>query len=165
VVTLRFGVYAGALLSSYIWGWNADHRGSKPVMFASLLCYLLLPVCWSLLPRQGDGRLWLAIGISFLQGVAVSGWSIGYSRYLFVRLIPPGKRQAYLSVYYPWTEIMSGLGPLLAGAVLSRLASRIAPAWPAGADEYTVLFALSALLMLAALAPISRLGSDRPRAA
>jgi MFS family permease len=161
VVLLSLGVQVGSLLSSYLWGANADRLGSKPVMLGSVLCLALLPLTWTLMPRQGDGRSALAMAISCVQGVGTIGWGIGYSRYLFVRVIPPDKRQAYLSVYYPWTEFMSGLGPLLAGSLLDSFRSLGGHAAFLRLDAYTPLFALSLVLLLAALVPIWRLRSDR----
>jgi MFS-type transporter involved in bile tolerance (Atg22 family) len=157
VAMLGFGVSAGSLLSSLVWGWGADRYGSRPVMLGGMVCYALLPAAWMLVRQQSDARLVLALACSFLQGIAVAGWSIGYSRYLFVRVIPPDRRQAYLDVYYPWTEVMSGMGPLTAGALLAWLAAR---PWTAPWSEYSVLFALGALLVLAALVPILRLRAD-----
>lgn len=155
-VSLSMATNAGALLSSYLWGWNADRHGSKPVMLGSLLLAMFLPSSWFLMPRQGDWRLPLAMMASFIQGAMTIGWSIGYSRYLYVKAIPHDKRSAYLSVYYPWTEFISGLGPLLGGAMLGAFRGTRGHIFSYSIDSYSPLFALSLVFMV-----VGRLQGDK----
>ena len=160
-VSLSMATNAGALLSSYLWGWNADRHGSKPVMLGSLLLATLLPPSWFFMPRQGEWRLALAMAASFIQGAMTVGWSIGYSRYLYVKAIPADKRSAYLSVYYPWTEFVSGLGPLLAGVLLSAFSGARGHIFGCSVDSYSPLFALSLACMVAAIVLVRRLRGDK----
>jgi MFS family permease len=84
IVFLQTGGLIGSLLSSYFWGWLADRYGSKPVSLTGLLMTTLLPVLWYVMPRASAISLSAALMISFFQGIASTGWSIGSGRLLFV---------------------------------------------------------------------------------
>ncbi|NLG50507.1 MAG: MFS transporter [Chloroflexi bacterium] len=161
-VLLSIGTYAGSFLSSYIWGWSADRYGSKPVMQAGLLLYALLPILWSVIPRFSFWSTPIAFVIAFIQGAAIMAWSIGLTRYLFVRAIPPSKRTSYTAVYYAWSQFVAGIGPLAIGALLDALHNLSGGALGLPIDPYTPLFALSLVLLLVALVAVSRLSADGP---
>jgi MFS family permease len=77
VLWLQNGVMLGGLMSGYLWGWAADRYGSKPVMLWGVALRVIVPIFWMLLPRQSAGTLYVALGISLLQGWADLGWSVG----------------------------------------------------------------------------------------
>ena len=148
VVLLSIGTYIGALVTSFLWGWAADRYGSKPVMQLSLYLLLLLPVAWILLPQQSEASAPLAMAIAVVAGVATLAWQISWTRYLFVNAIPGQNKAAYLAVFYAWFAIVAGLGPLLAGQILSASKNFDTQLWDISIDPYTPLFILSFVLIL-----------------
>jgi len=147
VVILSVGASLGSLLSSYVWGWLADRIGSKPVMFLGFGLIFLLPIFWSLIPRHQPWSAPLAMAISAFGGVAYMAWQIGWTRYLFVTAISREKRIGYTAVYYAWSGLVGGSGPLLAGKLL-QLASGLQGQISGWAiDAYTPLFALSVFFL------------------
>lgn len=109
VVLLQTGVMAGALVSSYFWGWAADRYGGRPVTLYGLAFRAALPVCWMLLPGLGSAALPAAIGIAALQGFADVGWQVGATRLLYVSIVPTAKRNDYLAVYWAWLGLTGGI--------------------------------------------------------
>ena len=162
VVLLGIGTYIGALLTSYFWGWAADRYGSKPVMQTSLYLMLMLPVLWFLLPHHNAISAPLAMAVSVIMGIATLAWQISWTRYLFVNAIPDDNRSAYMATYYAWFGIVNGIGPILAGQLLSNTENLF---WQRGLltiDAYSPLFGLSFLLLLISAITLSRLKtSDR----
>ncbi len=148
VVLLSVGTYIGALFTSFLWGWAADRYGSKPVMQLSLYLLLILPVAWLLLPQNNTASAPLAMAIAVVAGVATLAWAISWARYLFVNAIPEHDKSTYLAVFYAWFAIVSGLGPLLAGQLLSVTKSVAMQIGPITIDPYAPLFALSFILTL-----------------
>ncbi len=148
VILLSVGTYIGALVTSFLWGWAADRYGSKPVMQLSLYLLLLLPVAWVLLPQRNVASAPLAMAIAVVAGVATLAWQISWTRYLFVNAIPEENKSAYLAVFYAWFAIVAGLGPLLAGQILSASKNLEAQIWRLSIDPYTPLFVLSFILTL-----------------
>ena len=64
--------YAGALLTSYLWGWTADRYGSKPVMVYCVALLPLLPLGWLLMPRQVALSLYVALALAvFVDRAAI----------------------------------------------------------------------------------------------
>jgi MFS family permease len=148
VILLSVGTYIGALVTSFLWGWAADRYGSKPVMQLSLYLLLVLPVAWLLLPRHDLASAPIAMAIAVVAGVATLAWDISWTRYLFVNAIPEENKSAYLAVFYAWFAIVAGLGPLLAGQILSASKNLEAQIWRLSIDPYTPLFVLSFILIL-----------------
>jgi MFS family permease len=148
VVLLSVGTFIGALITSFLWGWAADRYGSKPVMQLSLYLLLLLPVSWVLLPQHSVASAPLAMAIAVVAGIATLAWQISWTRYLFVNAIPEENKSAYLAVFYAWFAIAAGLGPLLAGQILSASKNLDAQLWRITLDPYTPLFLLSFILIL-----------------
>jgi HEAT repeat protein len=160
VVLLSSATYAGALLSSYLWGWAADRYGSKPVMQFSLDLMLILPSAWFLIPRHSQLSTPLAMFIAFLAGIGTLAWQISWSRYLYVNAMPVEKKSAYTAVYYAWFGFISGFAPLLAGQLL-QFAKALNAQWLFFVfDAYTPLFGLSVLFLAASIFMVSKLQSD-----
>lgn len=148
VVLLSVGTFIGALVTSFLWGWAADRYGSKPVMQLSLYSLLLLPAAWILLPQNSEASAPLAMAIAVVAGIATLAWQISWTRYLFVNAIPEKNKSAYLAVFYAWFAIVAGLGPLLAGQILSASKNLETQIWRVSIDPYTPLFVLSFILIL-----------------
>jgi MFS family permease len=160
VVWLETGSLLGGLASSYLWGWLADRYGSKPVMISGVYLLPLAPLAWLLMPRQVSWALYLALAIALLQGFINTGWSIGSGRLLFVRVVPPEKKTAYLALYYAWAGIAGGLGQF-AGGWLVDLGAGLNGQWSIlNFDPYTLLFLMGIVFPLVALPLFRKVMAD-----
>ncbi|MBE7552404.1 MAG: MFS transporter [Anaerolineales bacterium] len=160
IVLQSIGTYAGALLSSYLWGWAADRYGSKPVMQFSIDLMLLLPVAWFLMPRHSPFSSPVGMGIAFIAGMGTLAWQISWLRYLFVNAMPAEKKTSYTAIYYAWYSIVGGLAPLLAGQVLELAQGIRADFFIFTFDPYTPLFLLSFAFLAVGLVAVTQLRSD-----
>jgi MFS family permease len=150
VVLLQTGSLLGGLLSSYVWGWAADRYGSKPVMLSGVYLRFILPISWLLMPRQSRWSLYIALGITLLQGFIDMGWAIGSGRLLFVSVVPKRKRTEYMALYYAWMGVAGGLGQVVGGRVLDFSSGTVGQFLGMSLDPYTFLFIASTVLPLAA---------------
>jgi MFS family permease len=157
VVLLSVGTYSGALLTSFLWGWTADRYGSKPIMQTGVTLLLLLPVAWFLTPRNSILSLPVAMLIAFFAGVATLAWEIGWSRYLYVNATPIHNRAPYMALFFAWWGLASGLGPILAGQILTFTQGL---SGGLHLDPYTPLFVMSIMLVFPGLIVISQLRPD-----
>lgn len=161
IVLLSIGTHIGALFSSYFWGWAADRYSSRPVMQVSLVLMLLLPPFWLLLPRHDPSSTALAMAISFVAGIASLAWQVSWTRYLYVNAIPTHNHPAYLSLYFAWISLVTGIGPLLAGQLLMGSAGiRARQLGVVHIDAYTPLFVLSLALLAASMVLIPKLRTE-----
>jgi HEAT repeat protein/Na+/melibiose symporter-like transporter len=162
VVLLSIGTQAGALLTSFLWGWLADRYGSKPLMQFSLGLMMLLPVAWFAMPRQSPTNATWAMLIAFVSGVATLGWQISWMRYLFISALPREGKPSYVALYYAWLGLTSGGAPLLAGQILSLARGVQTRLGVVTIDPYTPLFVLSLVALAGGIVAVSPLRSDKP---
>ena len=160
VVWLETGILLGGLASSYLWGWLADRYGSKPVMMSGVYLLPLLPLAWLLMPRQVTWSLYLALAIAVGQGFINTGWSISSGRLLFVRVVPVGKKTAYMALYYAWMGIAGGLGQLFGGWLVDLTAGMQGEWWIVKFDPYTPLFLAGIIFPLIGLLLFRNLKPD-----
>ncbi len=160
VVLLQTGVMAGALLSSYFWGWAADRYGGRPVTLYGLAFRAALPILWMLLPGLGSAALPAAIGIAAVQGFADVGWQVGATRLLYVSIVPTAKRSDYLAVYWAWLGLTSGLSQLIGGRLLTATQDLSGTLAGIPIGPYTPLFLLGLVLPIAAIAVMQHLRDD-----
>ncbi|MFI4910027.1 MAG: MFS transporter [Sedimentisphaeraceae bacterium JB056] len=160
VVWLDIGMYSGALLSSFMWGWTSDRFGSKPVMLSGPYLMLPLPLLCFIMPRNSMAASQVAVIITFLLGVANTAWGIGLGRYLYVNAVPAAKKTAYMAVFYAGAGLAGGIAPLLAGRLLKAGASINTKFLFFTVDSYTPLFALSIVLLLIGAFFVSKIRAD-----
>ncbi len=160
VVLLSVGTYAGALLTSFLWGWTADRYGSKPIMQTSVSLMLLLPIAWFLTPQDSFWSFPIAITIAFFAGVTTLAWQIGWTRYLYVNATPEDNRAPYMALFFAWWGISSGMGPLLAGQLLELLKTLNTDWLIFNINPYTPLFGFSVIFVAGGFATISQLRPD-----
>ena len=140
VVWLDVAQFFGALVSVYLWGWASDRYGAKPVMLSNLTLALVLPVAWFLMPRHHAWSVEIAMAVAFAAGVANIGWTVSFSRYLFVTALPPEHKTAYVAVFYTLFGLLAGVGPLGAGALLKACGGLGAQMGVLTVDAYTPFF-------------------------
>ena len=160
VILLSVGTYIGALVTSFLWGWAADRYGSKPVMQLSLYLLMILPVAWLLMPHNSPASAPLAMAVAVVAGVATLAWDISWTRYLFVNAIPEQNKSAYLAVFYAWFAVAAGLGPLLAGQLLSLTKNLEAQFGLIAIGPYTPLFVISFIMILVCARMARRLQTE-----
>lgn len=168
-----------SLAAMPLWGYLADKYGNKPILMICLGLIVLPPFLW--LPTRPDpfpglwgweGGHWhvsvskvLIVVLNLVSGV---GWAgIGLTQFnLMIGAAPPERRTVYVSAVAAVSGLVGGLGPLLGGAIIELLAHLPYPAHGLVRSSYHVLFVLSGLLRLGALAllrPIPEQGSRGAR--
>lgn len=152
VIFLQGAVLAGGLLSSYLWGWAADRSGSKPVMLAGVISAVALPLLWLATPGQRPWTFFAALGVAFITGAGQPAWSVGYSRFLFMDVVPEGGAAQYMAAFYAWAGITGATGAIFSGQVLQRVQNLSHSTLAAGVDAYALLFTCSVICALGALA-------------
>ncbi|MEZ4714184.1 MAG: MFS transporter [Caldilineaceae bacterium] len=160
VILVQTGGLLGGLASSYLWGWAADRYGSKPVMLVSVFVALFLPLCWWVIPRHVMLSLYIALAISFVQGITDIGWAIGAGRLFFVNVVPTARNSDYTAVHFAWIGLVAGISQLVGGQVLqfSQNLTGGLPFLPL--DPYTPLLLLNVSLALAALLILRNMRAD-----
>jgi len=161
VILLQASSMTAGLFSGYLWGWAADRFGSKPVMLSGLYGLVLLPACWFLIPRESLWSLPAAMGIYFFWGAAQGGYATGDMRLLYVSVVPPEKKTAYMSVYYAFIGLVAGAGPLIAGKTLDLFKNIHGSFSIFSFDAYSPIFAASFALMIAGLLILKRVREER----
>lgn len=160
VVLLQIGTLFGTLVTSYLWGWMADRYGSKPIMYIGLWLRLLIPLALLLIPRHSTVSLYVAIGISLLQGIADMGWGVGSTRILYVSVVPPEKKADYMALYFAWIGVLGGISQLTGGWILDWTAGLSGSLAFFTLDAYSPLFFSGILLILVSLPLVRRMRAD-----
>jgi MFS family permease len=160
ILLLQVASYVTGLLSGYLWGWAADHGGSKPVVLLALSLMLLLPIWWLAMPRHHPLSFVLALAGSAVLGVASAGWLVGDQRLLYVNVVPFAKRTEYMALLYAWMGLVGGIGPIVAGASLDLLGGFRASWWVLSLEAYTPLFIACLLLLSAGFLVLSRVQTE-----
>lgn len=162
VVWLQSGTLIGTLVSGYLWGWAADRYGSIPVSLYGLGMRALLPLVWMLMPREDSGISFsIALSAAFIQGVADMGWGIGSGRLLYVRIVPPEKRNDYMAVYYAWIGIIGGLSQLSGGLILDLFQWLRGEFWLFSVDPFLPLFLSGLILPFISFSLLRGVSEDR----
>lgn len=143
IVQLDAVAMVGGALSSLAWGYLADRFGSRPVLMPAAALSLLLPLAWLLLPRQTPHLVAWCVALYFFYGMASIGVLIGAGRLLFNSVVPREKSTAYTAIYYAWMGITGGVGPLVAGGLLSLSRGWQMELGPVVLDGHSLLFALA----------------------
>jgi len=162
VVWLQTGVLIASMGTGYIWGWAADRYGSKPVMLSGVIAKAILPMFWLVIPRGTSSSFIIALLIAFWQGFAAQGWWIGHTRLLFVRVVPPAQKTAYMAVYYAWIGVLGGASRMISGALLDRFAGLSRQVGFLQIDAYTILFVAGIVLPLVSLLIFRTVRADGP---
>lgn len=161
VVRLQNGVLIGSLLSSYLWGWAADRYGSKPVILYGAALRAAVTVGWLLMPRAAALSFPLALGISFMQGVADVGWAVGSAHLLYNAVVPADKRNDYLALYFAWIGLVGGFSQLIGGRLVEAFGGLDGQALGLSVNPYTPLLVLALVLPVMAILVFRQVHEDR----
>ncbi|MBI1336821.1 MAG: MFS transporter [Phycisphaera sp.] len=157
VVLLDGCAMVAGLMSSFFWGWAADRYGGRPVMLFNLCLMTLYPVSLLFVPRQTSVSFHIVAGLAFLVGLVGPGWGIGYTRYLFINLIPQDKRTRYITLHSAWVGLVAGTCPIIAGEVLDRTRHLNGSFGYFHLDPYTPLLVVGPTMALIAVGVLSGL--------
>ena len=162
VVLLSTSTLIGGLALSNLLGWSADRYGSKPVMIVGIVCIMILPVGWLLLPRASSVSLILALAIAFFQGIAGTAWMVGSGRLLFVSVVPTDQKSQYMAVYYAAIGIIGGVSQLVGGALLDAFSPISGQFLFITFDRFTPLILAGIILPGLSLLIFRRVRADSP---
>jgi len=129
-----------SLVSSYIWGREADRSSRRVLIYAGLLGALALGGAAALWALEAFGTIWVASGVLFALMIAYHGVRQGRSTYL-VDYAPEDQRAAYTAV----ANTLIGTLLLVAGA-FGGVASLVGAVW--AVVGFAVMCALAAILAI-----------------
>ena len=153
VVILDGALLVGGLLVSTTWGWAADRYGSRPVLISCLGILCATPIVWTFLPRHSPSSFPLAMAAALLLGTGFWGVAVGHGTLLFNRMVPPGKRTAYMAVYYTWAGITAGVAPLGTGFLLQKMQA-VSP------DPFVSLFMIAIAMLFISITFYTRITAE-----
>ncbi len=160
IVRLQIGSLVGGVLSSYLWGWLSDRKGSRLVMVCTMAIACLLPVAWIAMSRHSPWSFSSALAIALVGGTASTGFFVAKFRMLYVGLVPPDRKTSYMAVYYAWVGLIGGCGPIAAGWALDAFQSLSGRAWVFTLDAYSPLFAGALALLMTSILLTRRIGAE-----
>ncbi len=159
VMIMDMSVRGGILLTSYFWGWSADRFGGRPVAITGILMVLVFPLSLCFLPGGFQPLIILLAALYGLYGMAIQGYLVGLTRYLYADAVPARAGAGYYSIHYAAAGICTAAGPLLAGYLLDCCAP-LRQQWGFFTiTPFTPMLLLSAALFGAAAAICRRLRS------
>ena len=153
-------LFGSGAVSCFIWGWAADRYGSKPVLLLTVAGFWFYPLGLWLLPAHSALSFVTAMALAVYVGLLIPGWSVTYSRLLYVKLIPLDQRSGYAAVHQASVGVMAGVAPLIAGRVLESTSSLHVSLGLLEIGPYTPLMWSGLVLMGLAIFVLSRLASD-----
>jgi hypothetical protein len=112
------------------------------------------------LPVAPEMRMYLAVFVSAYGAIFGSGWIIGFDKYLYNQILPPGQRTSYISVVHAWSGLAAGAGPLLAGWFVAFCGGLDTTVMGVHLDPYMPLFGVYLLILAAGVFYIGRLQPD-----
>ena len=154
-----------SLLTMPLWGYLADKYGNKPILTIATFFILAAPFLWCLTEPDsyrgfysvtGHGHLVVSsskIWIAVLNLCSGAGWAgVGLTQFnMMIGSSTPQSRAVTIATISAVVGVVSGVSPLLGGALMQTLAGVHFPAHGLVRNNYHVLFLLSAALRLVAL--------------
>ncbi len=152
IMTMDMALRGGVLIASLFWGWSADRFGGRPVAITGILMVLVFPLALCILPAHFR-LLALALGAIYgFYGMAIQGYLVGMTRYLYADAVPAQAGAGYYAIHYSIAGISTAAGPFLAGYLLDAYTPlQLQWRWLT-VTPYTPVLLLSAGLFAAAAA-------------
>lgn len=155
--------FLGGVSSLGLMAHRFDRVGSKPVLGAACVGWLLVLAGWVLLAGGVlPAQLSLVLGLQFFNGLLAALASMANSR-LAMAIVPTMGRNHFFALYSVISNVALGLAPIAWGVLIDAVGARH-PLW-AGLDwnRFTVFFALAAAAFAVTFALSRRL--EEPKAA
>ena len=155
--------FLGGVSSLWLLGSRFDRVGSKPVLGAAGVDWLLVWVGWGALAGGGlRPNLGLILLLQFVMGLLAAAVSMANNK-LAMGIVPALGRNHFFAIFSVVSNVTLGLAPIAWGLLIDAVGDR-APVW-LGLEwnRFTVFFAGAAVAFAALLATVQRL--DEPKAA
>ena len=161
IVQLTTLASLGGLFTLKAWGRLCDQFGNRPVLHVCALIWAATAMATWLF--VGPRWQWPLYAGYFVIGAMTAGFQLAQFN-LMLKLAPPGKRAAAVAVFLAVTSLLTALGPLLGGQLLSRLPMELGRWFNEPITKFHLLFALSAIgcLLAAGLVARVREPSEQP---
>ncbi len=122
IMTMDMALRGGILAASLFWGWSADRFGGRPVGITGILMVMVFPLALCLLPPQIQPLALVLGAIYCFYGMAVQGYLVGLTRYLYADAVPTQASAGYFALHYSTSGVCTAIGPLIAGYLLDSCA-------------------------------------------
>lgn len=155
--------FLGGVSSLWLLGSRFDRVGSKPVLGAAGVGWLLVLGGWGALAGGGlRPNLGLILLLQFVMGLLAAAVSMANNK-LAMGIVPALGRNHFFAIFSVVSNVTLGLAPIAWGLLIDAVGDR-APVW-LGLEwnRFTVFFAGAAVAFAALLATVQRL--DEPKAA
>lgn len=163
ILLISSAAFLGGVSSLGLMAHRFDRVGSKPVLGASCVGWLLVLTGWVLLAGGIlPAGLAVVLGLTFFMGLLAALANMANNR-LAMAIVPAMGRNHFFAIYSVVTNVTLGLAPIAWGVLIDAVGTRT-PRW-LGLEwnRYTVFFALAALAFAVTLGLARRL--DEPKAA
>ncbi len=163
VLLITSAAFLGGLSSLWILGSRMDRLGSKPVLTASLLLWLVVAMGWvTLAGKAATPGTPILLTLQFFMGLCAAMTGMANTR-LAMLIIPPMGRSHFFALFSVVANLTLGIAPVLWGLFIDLLAGTRLQAIGLEWNRYAFFFSGVALVCVAALALIQRL--EEPAAA
>jgi len=163
VLLVTSAAFLGGLSSLWILGARLDRLGSKPVLNASLLLWLVLAAGWlALAGRLTPPNVPLLLVLQFFMGLCGSMFGMANVR-LAMAIIPAMGRSHFFALFSVVASLTLGLAPVLWGLLIDALGGVRVTAAGVEWNRYSLFFAGVGVVSAVTLALAGRL--DEPKAA
>ncbi len=158
IMVTTVAVFAGGLISLYLWGRVVDRVGPYPVFRATAIGSGLLNASLIFIGDAGSAALAFATTYFFLRSVLAAGHGLADTQVLFA-LTPKDAPSRTLVTTQVSVAFLSSLAPVLVGLVLDALLSRATDALPV----YQGLFVICGMAQALSFLPLRAFKSGLPR--
>ncbi len=155
--------YLGGLSSLWFLGSRLDTLGSKPVLTFSFFIWMGLLAGWTLAAgRVLAAGMGVVLGLQFLMGLFAALVQMSNTR-LAMEVVPVMGRTHFLALYSVVTNVALGLAPILWGLLIDAVGGRQPRALGLEWNRFTIFFAATGAVLIAALLLARRLEETRAR--
>lgn len=151
----------GGLLTLKAWGRLCDQFGNRPVLQVCSTIWAIAALgMWMFIGPRWQWQLYVGY---FIIGAVTAGFQLAQFN-LMIKLAPAGKRAAAVAVFLAFTSLLTAVGPILGGQLLSRVPHVLGQLFDQPATRFHLLFALSAIgcLIATILAARIRESAEQP---
>jgi MFS family permease len=155
--------FIGGVSSLALMAHRFDRVGSKPVLGAACVGWLLVLTGWVLLAGGAlPASLTIVLVLTFFMGLLAALANMANNR-LAMAIVPAMGRNHFFAIFSVVTNVSLGLAPIAWGGLIDA-ASQYAPNWLGLQwNHYTLFFALAGMAFAVTFLLVRRL--DEPKAA
>jgi predicted MFS family arabinose efflux permease len=162
VLTLWTFSWLGGAVSSRWLGRSADHYGNRPVLVICAAFKSCLMISLLLVPRDPGLAVWLLAPVFMLDNALNTGMAIANNGFL-MKHSPAANRTMFIAAGTAVAGLVGGVTSVVCGAWLSYMGDWSLPFIGRPFNGYHVLFLLSVMLRLVAMALVTRIEEPQVR--